>query len=181
MYLFNHVNITTNQLQSFITTLQDIYKEQLAEIERIYPIKWYLEFTNAQFWAPSTTLAFTHLGKKQLSVCFLLHHLENELNTKHAITDSILLNRVMECFVEFLFLHELKHMQQFCEGITLAQYKKMGSYKTNPLEQQATIFALEMMHKSHPETSELLQFLLNKGKINHKNEARWRQYFINYS
>ncbi|MER2191543.1 MAG: hypothetical protein ABS951_11350 [Solibacillus sp.] len=162
----------------FINYLQQKYEQQLSEIEQFYPINWYMEINNHQIWAPSTTLAFTHLGKRQLSVCFLLHHIEKEINTKHSITNPLLLKNVSECFVEFLFLHELKHMQQFCNGLTLKQYKKLGSYKTNPHEEQATQFALETMKLAHPEKFELLQFILNKGKINHLNESKWQQHFI---
>ena len=130
---------------------------------------------NYRIWAPSTTLAFTHLGDQQLTICFFLHNIEKEINSKHIITDNTLLNDVSEYFVEFLFLHELKHMYQFCEGLTLKDYKKLGTYKSNPFEEQANSFALETMKAERPYKYDLLHFILNNGHINHYNETHWQQ------
>ena len=119
-------------------------------------------------------LAFTHLGNQQLSVCFLLHNIQKNINSTHSITDSKLLQYVTESFVEFLFLHELKHMMQFCEGLTLKEYKALGSYKSNPIENQANSFALETIKAEDPKKFELLQFILDDGHINLYNETKWQ-------
>ena len=66
-------------------------------------------------------------------------------------------------------------MYQFCEGLTLKEYKKLGSYKSNPIEEQANRFALETIKAEHPYKYDLLHFILNNGHINHYNETQWQQ------
>jgi len=174
MFRNKRVESSDTELNVLLTFLQQKYASQLAEIERHFPIKWYIESNCYRIWAPSTTLAFTHLGDQQLSICFLLHNIKKEIHTKHNITDKTLLKHVTECFVEFLFLHELKHMYQFCEGLTLKDYKKKGSYKSNPFEVQANQFALETIKDEDPFRYNLLHFLIDDGKINHTNEQEWQ-------
>jgi len=170
VFRFKSIQTTNMHLQEFMKSLQEKYANQLAEIEQHYPIQWYIETNSYRIWAPSTTLAFTHLGDQQLSVCSLLHNIKREIDSKDLDTDPTFLKEVTECFVEFLFLHELKHMYQFCEGLTLEDYKKKGSYKSNPYEKQANRFAFEMIKAEQPSKFDLVQLVLSNEQIMRYNE-----------
>lgn len=168
-----YVDVNMNDLMIPLKLLKKKYAKEIGEIENIYPIEWYFEVDCLKFWVANTTLAFSDLEKGSLKICFCLQHISDEINHKHSLTNRELLNIVTETFLEFLFLHELKHLNQFCNGMTKEDYKKAGKYKDNRFEKEANEYAANMIKSQSDQSYELLTFILNGGKFRRDNEMDW--------
>ncbi|GEM_PF-6244730 len=138
-----HVDISS--LEERLILVKQKYLHHFIELEKTYPVKWHVEKNDTNISKPYEAMACSTLKNKELRIYFLLHHIEAELNQKYKITNLDFLMKVSSIFLEFLLLHELRHLNQFCEGLTIEEYNASGKYKDNPYEKDANEFALNLI------------------------------------
>lgn len=171
--LYQQVDIV--DLEQQLVTLKEKYINYFNEVEKTYPLKWHIEKDDKNYYKPYTTMACTKLEESGLNICFLLHHIQAELNQKHAMTNYNLIIKVSSVFLEFLLLHELCHLNQFCEGLTIEEYNAIGKYSDNPYEKEANEFALKMIKTESESNYILINFILDSGKLDIHNQEKWIQ------
>lgn len=172
--LYQQVDIL--DLEKQIVALKEKYIHYFKEVEKIYPLKWYIEKDDKNYLTPYTTMASSKLENGELKVWFFLHHIEAELNYKHSITNYSFFKKVSLIYLEFVLLHELRHLQQFCDGLIIEEYKAASTkYANNPYEKEANEFALKVIREDSESNGELLNFILKEGKLNIYNQEEWIQ------
>lgn len=171
--LYQQIDILDIEKQ--LVSLKEKYIHYFTEVVKTYPLKWHIEKDDKNYSAPYTTMASSKLENGELKVWFFLHHIEAELNYKHSITKYDFFKKVSLVYLEFLLLHELRHLNQFCEGLTIEEYNASGKYKDNPYEKDANEFALNLIQAESESNYELLKFILNGGKFDIYNEEEWIQ------
>lgn len=170
--LYQQVDIL--DLEQQIVALKEKYIHYFNEVEKIYPLKWHIEKDDKNYSAPYTTMASSKLENSELKVWFFLHHIKVELNYKHDITNYSFFKKVSLIYLEFLLLHELQHLHQFCSGLTIEEYKAASiKYEDNSYEKEANEFALEVIQVDSESNYELLNYILNGGKLDIYNQEQW--------
>lgn len=103
-----------------------------------------------------------------------IHHIEAELNYKHSIPNYSFFKKVSLIYLEFVLLHGLKHLHQFCDGFTIEEYKAASTeYADNSYEKEANEFALKVIRADSESNGELLDYILNEGKLDIYNQEHW--------
>ncbi|MEK8199128.1 ImmA/IrrE family metallo-endopeptidase [Lysinibacillus sp. FSL M8-0134] len=168
--------VEVSGLEQQVVLLKQKYLQYFEEIAQVYPLKWNIEKDDTNYLKPNTTMASSKLENDELKIWFFLHHIEAELNYKHSITNYTFFEKVSLIYLEFILLHELKHLQQFCDGLTTEKYKAASNkYEDNPYEKEANEFALELIKADSEDNYELLQYMINGGKFNIYNQNEWNE------
>lgn len=94
---------------------------------------------------------------------------------EHRTYNQVLIEEVAKLFIEFIVLHELKHVEQFNNGLTYKEYEQQ-SYEESEYEKEANEYALNELNARDEYTKWLLRLVPWERKfknfINPENENR---------
>lgn len=93
----------------------------------------------------------------------------------HRTYNLMLIEEIAKLFIEFIVLHELKHVKQFNNSLTYEEYEKQ-SYEDNKYEEEANEYALNELNSRGEYTKWMLRLVPwkrpFKNFINPQNENR---------
>ncbi|HHP5737049.1 MULTISPECIES: hypothetical protein [unclassified Bacillus cereus group] len=97
-------------------------------------------------------------------VVFFSESISNEINSKFSrITVSSIFHEVIRVYIKFLLIHELVHVQQIKNGMTMEEYHRI-EYKNNQFEKEANDKAVEFLSKDGVFQREVAD-IINSDKI----------------
>ncbi|WP_312123694.1 hypothetical protein [Lysinibacillus boronitolerans] len=169
-----YLNVSLEELQIELEHLIVKHQGIINRIEEKCKINFNFEVNGLNIYKPYDTMACAGRDNEELEVFFLLHHIQPYLNGIVTTRYERLKRKAMTVFLEFILLHELKHLDQFCRGMTMEEYKEIHSYKDNPYEIEANSFAMNEIEEDSKSNGDLIKFLLGNN-INNKNEDEWIQ------
>lgn len=103
-------------------------------------------------------------------IIFYTQNISDYMELKFSIIhDSAVFGKVLEIVIEFVLIHELVHVKQVDDGLTIEEYE-LTIYEDNKYEKEANEKAAEFLSEEGAFYKEIAEFILHRGKtVNNEN------------
>ncbi|WP_214722369.1 hypothetical protein [Exiguobacterium sp. s192] len=99
------------------------------------------------------------------AICFYTEAISDKINVYFSkISDVYMHQKMVHIFIQFIIMHELVHVQQIQNGLTLAEYRSTR-YRDNPHEQHANIEAQRILSQECNFQSKVVDLIVTNTSI----------------
>lgn len=101
--------------------------------------------------------------KKVKELFFFTQSICNSINESFSKLHGDMFKEVISIMIKFFLLHELAHVKQIKDGMTMEQYKAI-KYEDSPAEKEANDFAIERLTCEGEFTKHIVQLISGRSK-----------------